>query len=179
MCPPPHINPPHREHSPFVFLKDTFVWGEGVSEHRWAQGRTDTRAYQFHRQNNRFSHSPLEAPTQNWPQCLSWGMGRPRGEEKVDRQESRDWNRKTDTHRLKYPEAGAATRMAPFNDTYTQTHTMSTHPQRHIDTLTSKDTHRSGPLHQHTSRACTSPGKGFLIWTKWPEFVSESGWVEL
>lgn len=75
-------------------------------------------------------------------------------------------------------------RMAPFNDTYTQTHTRSTHPQRHIlwapcHTLTSKDTHESGPLHQHTSRACTSPGKGFLIWTKWPEFVSKSGWVEL
>lgn len=100
--PPPKL--PHRQHSPSLFLKDTFVWGEGVSEHWRAYGRNRYSDCQFHSQNSHFSNSPLEAPTQNWPQSLPWGMGRLRGEEKVDREEGRDRNEKTDIHKLKYAE---------------------------------------------------------------------------
>ena len=45
---------------------------EGVSEQPQAQGTMDTRLW-FYLENNHFSHSPLEAPTQNWPQRLSGG----------------------------------------------------------------------------------------------------------
>lgn len=55
---------------------------------------------QFYPQNKHFSNSPLEAPTQNWPLNLPWGMGSLQGKEKVDREEGRDRNQKTDTTQI-------------------------------------------------------------------------------
>ena len=67
--------------------------------------------------------------------------------------------------------------------THTHTHTLVTRLQRHIlwaprHMGTSKDTHRSGPLHQLTSRARTSSGEAFLCWTRWLRLLASlAGWI--
>lgn len=71
--------------------------GQDVSEYHQAQGRTDTQLSVQATKPNHFSHSPLEAPTQNWPQCCpggwagtEWGKGRQKAEARIGRQTPTD-----------------------------------------------------------------------------------------